>query len=80
MIDPATMPFARFSADLARRLETAGAPSPRPPLNEKDWKSWAVAIIGLPQVSRYNPPSPLGFDDWRVWGARFASTYDLQGL
>ncbi len=78
--NPLYMPFQRYASDLARRLEYAGAPAPIPPADEKNWQPWAVSVVGLPQVSRYNPPNPLYFNDWRVWATRFASTYDIGGL
>lgn len=77
---PTHMPFQRYASDLARRLEYAGAPTPTPPLDERQWQSWAIAVVGLPQVSRYAPPNPTRFTDWREWAARFTSTYDLGGL
>lgn len=77
--NPSGVSFHRYAADLARRLQYAGAPAPIPPQTEKSWQAWAVTVVALPQVSRYSPPNPMQFTDWRLWASRFSSTYDVGG-
>jgi hypothetical protein len=75
MINPVTMPFDRYQSEVCNRLSIYGVP-PRPVVQSL-WRTWAMAVIAIPQVQRNQPPDPQRYDDWREWGLAFNRILDL---
>lgn len=46
-------------------------------LTPDDWRSWALTVLQSPQIARYNPPDPLGFEQWQDWAFRFNQAVPL---
>lgn len=39
--------------------------------HEEEWKTVAMAVIGLPTFSVYSPPSPDLYNNWQDWALAF---------
>jgi hypothetical protein len=75
VIDPRFLTVREWTDAMTVDLDTYG-PLPRLDDDEK-WRDWAVAVITLPGISVFSPPSPVEFDDWRTWADRFNQAVPL---
>lgn len=48
---------------------------PTPP--KEDWQQWGLEVIQQPNVARYQPPTPSGFNSWKEWAIRFNQVVPL---
>lgn len=45
-------------------------------LDTRNWREWAVAVIGLASLSGIVLPNPYSFDDWQDWANNFNAVLD----
>lgn len=69
MIDPRGMTVTDWCDTVTHTLRQYG---PIPVLlTAESWPRWAVEVLQIPQVFKYSPPDPRGFDSWQEWAFRF---------
>lgn len=81
IIDPHGMTVTEWCDQMVDELQSS-ALVPKL-LDPTAWKQWAFSLVGLPAVSRFNPPNPFSYgdgpDDWMVWADDFNRTSTLEG-
>lgn len=68
LINPIPMPMDAW-CDMSTLALSKFGNIPR--LEGKQWKRWALNVVQLSSIAKFNVPSPLAFDDWREWAIRF---------
>lgn len=43
--------------------------------DERDWRTWASYVVGIPQVQTVDPPTPAQFSSFRDWAQRFVEAW-----
>lgn len=74
-IDPRGLTVIEWTDYMAPLLAPFG-PIGRLDVPER-WREWALSLVGLSGLSKYDVPNPLGFDDWREWAFRFNQAVEL---
>ena len=70
MIDPRGMSFADWADNTGVQVRTNGWILGRAPIDEANWRDWAVGLTLAGGVNRQSLPSPYAFTDWRKWAER----------
>ena len=69
--DPHGLTLERWGAELA--LQDGGVPL----TVGRDWRTWAVNVVGYANFGLQNLPDPHQFADWRVWAVALKKAANL---
>lgn len=74
ILDPTTIPMLEYMDRVALLLgpQSGGA---FPVFSDgMHWKEWASAVVLLPVIAAYQPPSPHDYEEWLDWAYGFNKT------